>query len=224
MINISEALGSTMTAAVELLNVTKNYGLVPALRDITLEADEGEAVAFLGPNGAGKSTLLKIVAGQIAPSSGHVRVLGLDAARELEAVKRNVGLVGHGSFLYDELTVDENLRFYGSFFDASTEDIERVIETTALESWRASKTRHLSYGLRKQVDIARALLGRPRVLVLDEFFSGLDPEACEHLIEHLKASPGQSILISSHTLKWAGKLCSRGVFLKNGVIVKDVDI
>lgn len=213
-----------MTAAVELLNVTKNYGLLPALRDITLKVDEGEAVAFLGPNGAGKSTLLRIVAGQIAPTSGHIRVLGLDAARELEAVKRNVGLVGHRSFLYDELTVDENLKFYGSFFDASPEDIERVIEITALERWRTSKTRHLSYGLRKRADIARAMLGRPRVLVLDELFSGLDAEACEHLIEHLKARPRRSILLSAHSLEWAGKLCSRGVFLKNGVIGKDVDI
>lgn len=211
-----------MSQAVQLEGVTKNYGLLPALRSIDLEIGMGESVAFLGPNGAGKSTLLKIVAGQISPSSGLVQVMGYDVQKKTEEVKSLVGLVGHRSFMYDELTVDENLRFYGKFFSASPEDFERVIEMTDMERWRNAKARHLSFGLRKRADIARAMLGNPRVLVLDELFSGLDVDASELLVKHLKSNRDVSILISSHSLDWAKRLCGRGVFLRNGAIERDV--
>jgi ABC-type multidrug transport system ATPase subunit len=211
-----------MSQAVQLQGVTKNYGLIPALRNINIEVDLGDSVAFLGPNGAGKSTLLKIVAGQISPSSGIVQVMGCDVQKSPEEVKSLVGLVGHRSFMYDELTVDENLRFYGKFYAAAPEDFDRVIEMTAMERWRNTKARHLSFGLRKRADIARAMLGNPRVLVLDELFSGLDVDASELLVKHLKSNQDASILISSHSLDWAKRLCKRGIFLRNGTIEKDV--
>ena len=211
-----------MSQAVQLQGVTKNYGLIPALRDINIEVSLGDFVAFLGPNGAGKSTLLKIVAGQISPSSGLVQVMGCDVQKSPEEVKSLVGLVGHRSFMYDELTVDENLRFYGKFYAASPEDFDRVIDATAMERWRNTKARHLSFGLRKRADIARAMLGNPRVLVLDELFSGLDVDASELLVKHLKSNQDASILISSHSLDWAKRLCKRGIFLRNGAIEKDV--
>jgi ABC-type multidrug transport system ATPase subunit len=211
-----------MSQAVQLQRVTKNYGLIPALRNINIEVGLGDSVAFLGPNGAGKSTLLKIVAAQISPSSGIVQVMGCDVQKSPEEVKSLVGLVGHRSFMYDELTVDENLRFYGKFYAASPEDFERVIEMTAMERWRNTKARHLSFGLRKRADIARAMLGNPRVLVLDELFSGLDVDASDLLVKHLKLNQDASILISSHSLDWAKRLCKRGIFLRNGAIEKDV--
>jgi ABC-type multidrug transport system ATPase subunit len=210
--------------SVELSEVSKHFGPIRALDGVTLSFDEGEAVAFLGPNGAGKSTLLKIVAAQIMPTSGEAKVLGFDTARQPELVKRNVGLVGHGSFMYDELTVEENLKFYGGFFDASPEDYERVIETTALERWRDVKTGHLSYGLRKRSDIARALLAKPKVLVLDELFSGLDQDAADGLVKHLKSRRGQTLLVSSHSLERVRKLCERGVYIRAGVLEKDVGL
>jgi ABC-type multidrug transport system ATPase subunit len=212
-----------MSQAVQLQGVTKNYGLIPALRNINIEVDLGDTVAFLGPNGAGKSTLLKIVAAQISPSSGLVHVMGRDVQKSPEEVKSLVGLVGHKSFMYDELTVDENLKFYGKFYAAAPEDFERVIEMTAMERWRNTKARHLSFGLRKRADIARAMLGNPRVLVLDELFSGLDVDASELLVKHLKSNQDASILISSHSLDWAKRLCGRGIFLRNGAIEKDVE-
>ena len=210
--------------SVELSEVSKHFGPIKALDGVTLSFDEGEAVAFLGPNGAGKSTLLKIVAAQIMPTSGEAKVLGFDTARQPELVKRNVGLVGHGSFMYDELTVEENLKFYGGFFDVSPEDYERVLETTTLERWRDIKAGHLSYGLRKRSDIARALLSKPKVLVLDELFSGLDQDAVDSLVKHLKVRRGQTLLVSSHSLERVRKLCERGVYLRAGVVEKDVEI
>lgn len=213
-----------MSQAVQLQGVTKNYGLLPALRSIDLEVSLGESVAFLGPNGAGKSTLLKIVAGQISPSSGLVRVMGCDVQKNPEEVKSLVGLVGHRSFMYDELTVDENLEFYGGFFDASSEDYERVIEMTALGRWRDVKAGHLSYGLRKRSDIARALLSQPKVLVLDELFSGIDQDTAESLVKHLKARRGQTLLVSSHSLERVTELCGRGVYLRAGIVEKEVEL
>jgi ABC-type multidrug transport system ATPase subunit len=212
-----------MSQAVQLQGVTKNYGLIPALRNINIEIGLGDSVAFLGPNGAGKSTLLKIVAGQISPSLGLVQVMGCDVQKSPEQVKSLVGLVGHRSFMYDELTVDENLRFYGKFYAAAPEDLDRVIDMTAMKRWRNTKARHLSFGLRKRADIARAMLGNPRVLVLDELFSGLDVDASELLVKHLKSNQDASILISSHSLDWAKRLCKRGIFLRNGAIEKDVE-
>jgi ABC-type multidrug transport system ATPase subunit len=214
----------TMPPAVELLNVSKSFGAIKALREVTLELEEGEAVAFLGPNGAGKSTLLKIVATQLSPTAGTVKVLGSDVSKEPEAVKRSVGMVGHGSFLYDELTVEENLEFYGGFFDATHDDLDRVLETTDLKRWRMVKAGHLSFGLRKRSDIARALLGSPKVLVLDELFSGLDREASDSLVGHLKGAREQTLLVSSHSLERLRELCDRGIYLRGGRIERDVEL
>ena len=213
-----------MPPAVELLNVSKSFGAIKALWEVTLRLEEGEAVAFLGPNGAGKSTLLKIVATQISPTAGTVKVFGSDVSEEPEAVKRSVGMVGHGSFLYDELTVEENLEFYGGFFDATHDDLDRVLETTDLKRWRTVKAGHLSFGLRKRSDIARALLGSPRVLVLDELFSGLDREASDSLVGHLRGAREQTLLVSSHSLERVRELCDRGIYLRGGRIERDVGL
>jgi len=213
-----------MPSVVELSNVAKHYGPIRALDGVTLSFDKGEAVVFLGPNGAGKSTLLKIVAAQITPTAGEAKVLGFDTAQQPEHVKRNVGFVGHRSFMYDELTVEENLWFYGGFFDATHEDLERVIEMTKLQRWRNVKVSHLSYGLRKRSDIARALLSDPKVLVLDELFSGLDQESAESLVKHLKGHRGQALLVSSHSLERVRQLCDRGVYIKAGRVEKEVDL
>lgn len=213
-----------MPSAVELLNVSKSFGTIKALKDVTLELGEGEAVAFLGPNGAGKSTLLKIVASQLLPSSGTVRVLGNDVREEPESVKRCVGMVGHGSFLYNELTVEENLKFYGSFFDATQDDLEQILDTTDLKRWRMVKAGHLSFGLRKRSDIARALLGNPSILVLDELFSGLDKESSDSLVEHLKEVQRQTLLVSAHSLERVRKLCDRQVLLMGGKVMRDAEL
>ncbi len=213
-----------MPADVELINVSKSFGAIRALGGVSLGINKGEAVAFLGPNGAGKSTLLRIVAAQTSPTSGTARVLGLDTSSKPEQVKRNVGLVGHDSFLYDELTVEENLRLYGYFFDSTQEEIDGVIETTNLGRWRRIKAGHLSFGLRKRSDIARALLGRPRVIVLDEMFSGLDTEASDALVEHFTDSEEQTVLVSSHSLDMVRKLCGRAVYLRGGSVEKDVEL
>lgn len=213
-----------MPSVVELRNVAKHYGPIRALDGVTLSFDKGEAVVFFGPNGAGKSTLLKIVAAQITPTSGEAKVLGFNTVQQPELVKRNVGLVGHRSFMYDELTVEENLWFYGGFFNVTLEDLERVVEMTNLQRWRNVKVGHLSHGLRKRSDIARALLSDPAVLVLDELFSGLDQDSADSIVKHLKEHRGQTLLVSSHSLERVRQLCDKGVYIRAGRVEKEVDL
>ena len=204
-----------------MTGVTKRFGSTIAIRNLTLKIDRGEEVALLGPNGSGKTTLLRLIAGQIQPTSGTAKVLEFDTVRDQEKVKRSVGLVSHRSFLYDELDIEENLRFYGVFHNADDERLEKALDAANLQRYRHVTARHLSYGLRKRADIARSMLGDPEVLVLDELFSGLDQEACEMLVDHLKARKGKTLLVSSHSIEWVRDLCNRVIVLNNGSIVKD---
>lgn len=210
-----------MPTIIDVHQVFKNFGAVKALNDVTVKLEQGERAALLGPNGAGKSTLLKIISAQMIPTSGIVKVLDFDAIKERELVKKSVGVIGHQSYMYAELTIEENLRFYGQFFNAKPEEYDQVIEITGLDRWRDDKTGHISFGLRKRCDIARALLGNPKVLLLDEFFSGLDKETADSLVERFRGLEEKTILISSHSIDRVRMLCERGIYLRQGVLEKD---
>ena len=210
-----------MPTTIDVQHVFKTFGTVRALHDVNVRIEQGERAVLLGPNGAGKSTLLKIISAQMIPTSGAVKVLEHDTVKEREMVKKSVGVVGHQSYMYTELTVEENLRFYGQFFNAKLEEIDQVIETTGLDRWQDIKTGHLSFGFRKRCDIARALLGNPEILLFDEFFSGLDKETADSLIEHFKGIEEKTILVSSHSVERVRLLCDRGIYLRHGVLEKD---
>ena len=209
-----------MPPCIVLKEIQKKYGEVAALKGISLSIDKGERIILSGPNGAGKTTLLKIISSQIKPTSGNLTIDGIDVIKNSLEVKRIVGLVGHRSFLYDELTVDENLRFYGGFYKINEEDYDRVMEVTNIKQKVSTRVGYLSYGYKKRVDIARAILGRPEVLVLDELFSGLDSDSSSRILNSLIQFRG-TIILSSHTLEWAEELCNREIFLRDGVVERD---
>ncbi len=213
-----------MTDVVKVVNVTKNFGHIKALRGISLNFTKGQKTSFLGPNGAGKSTLLRIIATQMVPSSGEVLVMGKNAHSNREKAKRNIGIVGHRSFLYDELTVLENLKFYGSFLDVKESEFDRVLKITDIERWKDTKTGHLSFGLRKRGDISRALLGDPAILLLDEFFAGLDQETSEALVNYMEGLKDQTIITTSHTPELINSFCHRSIHIRSGLIEKDVQL
>ena len=213
-----------MTEIVKLVDITKNFGHIKALRGINLSFTNGQKTSLLGPNGAGKSTLLKIIATQMVPSSGQVWVMGEDAHQNRIEAKKNIGVVGHRSFLYDELTVLENLRFYGDFVDVDEPEYERVIKITDIEQWRDTKAGHLSYGLRKRADISRALLGNPQILLLDEFFAGLDQETSITLAEYMRSLQDQTIIATSHTPELINSFCDRSIHIIRGLIEKEVQL
>jgi ABC-type multidrug transport system ATPase subunit len=210
-----------MDAIIRLEGITKKFGHIKAIRGITLDLLEGQKTSLFGPNGAGKSTLLRIISTQMIPSSGKVYIMGKDAQKNKINAKKEIGVVGHNSFLYDELTVYENLKFYGSFVDVTIKEIDRIMGITDIEKWRDTKAGHLSYGLRKRTDISRALLGEPKILLLDEFFAGLDRVASRSLIKYMQDLNEKTIIATSHTPELVNSFCDKSIQIKNGLIEKE---
>lgn len=178
-------------------------------------------MAVLGPNGAGKSTLMKILATHVLPSSGIVKIYDQNVFKDGEKARKRIGFVAHESFLYDELSVEENLRFYGSFFSVDQDVFREMIEFLNLKSWRKVPVKQLSYGLRKRADIARALIHNPDLILLDELFAGLDEETRNFLVDYFKTLQGKTLLVSSHSVNWAKQLCKMSLFLDKGNLVQD---
>lgn len=210
-----------MVAAVEVIEVSKKYGYLWALKSLTVRIDKGELVAFLGPNGAGKTTLMKIVATHVSPSSGTVKIFGQDAFKNGGQIRKRIGFVTHEGFLYDELTVEENLLFYARLFSVNQQNFDNIIEFLNLKRWCMVPVKRLSYGLRKRADIVRALVHNPDLILLDELFAGLDEETCSLLVDYFRNQQAKAVLVSSHSIEWAKKLCDRGILLDKGEIVQD---
>lgn len=212
---------SNNAIAVEIIEVSKRYGYLQALKSVSLEIEEGEFLAFSGPNGAGKTTLLKIIATHISPSSGTVKIFGDDALKDCE-IKRRIGLVTHESFLYDELSVRENLLFYAKLFSVKEEGFLDTIDFLGMNRWYNVQVKQLSHGLRKRADIVRALIHNPDLILLDEPFAGLDTKTCDLLVNYFKSQKGKTLLISSHSLEWTKKICDKRISLDRGEIVGEI--
>lgn len=215
----------TTAPAVELDEVAKRYGYVTALRSVSLKIERGEVVAFFGHNGAGKTTLLRVIATHIRPSSGTVRVFGEDTLEHGARVRRRIGLATHESYLYPELSVRENLRFYARLFSVDDEaGYDHLVDYFDLRRWYSARAGTLSFGLRKRVDIIRALLHGPALLLLDEPFAGLDTHSCGLLADLFRAQreTGTTILISSHSREWLDGCCGRELVFERGALVRDI--
>ena len=188
--------------AVELRDVSKAYGRTVALRSVDLAVGWGRVLALFGHNGAGKSTLLRVLATLVKPGEGAVAVAGFDPQSKARLVRASVGYAGHQDLLYDDLTPVENLLFYARLYDAPAADerVQRVLADVGAQGWADRRVRTLSNGMRKRVSIARALLHRPSVLLLDEPDSGLDIEAQElvDLVVRAVASGGGTVVLTTH--------------------------
>lgn len=202
---------------VELRGVWKSYGRTAALRDVWLSAPAGRVLAVLGPNGAGKSTLLRVAAGITRPSMGEVRVAGgaLDGAGQ---PRRTIGFAGHLSMLYGHLSAEENLRFYAHLYGVPDHSVEAALLRWGLGRDRGRPVRALSRGLVQRVSLARTLLHAPRVVLLDEPFTGLDAETAEVLREELMSLRAQdrAVIMATHTWTDAVELADDAVVLVGG--------
>lgn len=210
--------------AIEVKLLTKKFGNFTALDNISLTIEEGQSYALLGPNGAGKTTLIKILSTILRPTTGMVIVNGYNVVKEAVMVKKSMGLVTHNPLLYDELTVHENLCFYAELFDADVDS--EVMEKLGLMQVRNKAAGALSRGMKQRAAIARALLHKPHILLLDEPTTGLDLKSRTlfyALIQELKAE-GATIVMSTHLLEEAARLCSAGVVLSRGRIAGKVDL
>jgi len=191
-------------AALELQQVSKRYGRVVALDDVSCAVAAGEAVLLLGANGAGKTTLLRCAATLLRPSRGTVRIGGLDAATHGAAARRRLAVLGHESFLYPDLSAVENLTFYARLYrlrDGAAR-VATLIDRLGLQGWAHRPVRALSRGLQQRCALARVLLHEPALLLLDEPFTGLDVTAREQLCTVLGEvhRRGAAIVMSTHEL------------------------
>jgi ABC-2 type transport system ATP-binding protein len=210
---------------IEVKNLTHRYGDRVALSNVSFEVKKGEIFGLLGPNGGGKSTLFRILSTMMVPASGAAVIAGHDVEREPAAVRRSVGVVFQTQSLDKALTVEENLRAQGHLHGLSGADLrdrmERAMERLGLADRRKDLVETLSGGLRRRVEIAKALLHRPQVLLMDEASSGLDPAARRDLsrhVESLREDDGVTILLTTHILEEAGR-CDRLILLHQGSIV-----
>jgi heme ABC exporter ATP-binding subunit CcmA len=204
----------TMRSAVCLL------GRFPALAGADLEVNAGEVVLLSGPNGAGKTTLLRLCAGLLAVRSGVVEVLGHDLARERRAVRRSVGMVGHETYAYDDLTVAENISFATRAAGSSRTAADEAIARVGLTELRGVAHGRLSQGQRRRLSLAIALARAPELLLLDEPHAGLDAEGRVVVDEVLATAPreGRTVLIASHEVELARRFASREVSVVAGRI------
>jgi ABC-2 type transport system ATP-binding protein len=212
-------------AAIEVSGLTKVYGKVVALNDVSLQVEPGEILGLLGPNGAGKSTLMKIVVGILRPTSGYVKVGGRDVATEPEAAKRNVGYLPENPSLYPGLTVSEFLRFLGKIRDVPEEELRTKISeallTFSLEEKADALLSTLSKGMKQKVALISATMHDPKVLVLDEPLTALDPKS-QVFVNNWIASQGKggtTVLLSTHNLEIAQDHATRIAIIDRGSII-----
>ncbi|RSD27826.1 heme ABC exporter ATP-binding protein CcmA [Mesobacillus subterraneus] len=207
----------------ELRNMTKTLGDKLVLRNITLTLEKGEILAVIGPNGAGKSTFFKCTVGLLQPTSGEIYLNGKLVKKNSAEMKQRIGFLGHESFLYNNLSPLENLKFYGKLY--KVKDLEtkanELLKEVGLYLFRDIPIRSFSRGMMQRLAIARVLLPDPEILMLDEPHTGLDQEAVALLntIILKKRESGTSILIISHDFEQVQALADRAAVLRKGKIV-----
>jgi len=209
---------------IDVQHVTKRYGEMTALDDISFSINKGEIVAFLGPNGAGKTTTMRILTGFMPPTLGTVRIAGFDCLETPWEVKKHIGYLPETPPLYLELTVKEYLTFVGRIKRLDPEQLpERmntIISQTGLADVQGRVIGHLSRGYRQRVGLAQALLHNPPVLILDEPTTGLDPNQIIEIRDLIKNLAGShTIILSTHMLAEATAICQRVIIIHQGRIV-----
>jgi ABC-2 type transport system ATP-binding protein len=217
--------GSAPAAALDAHEVRFSYGAREALRGVSFAVTPGEIFALLGPNGGGKTTLFRIAATLAAPGAGVVRVFGADASAAPAAVRRAIGVVFQAPALDPHLTVEENLRHHGHLYGVAGAPLRAGIDTAlarvGLDARRRDLVRALSGGLQRRVEIAKALLHTPKLLLLDEPTTGLDPGARRDVWAHLRqlrAREGTTVLLTTHLMDEAAR-CDRVAIIHEGRIV-----
>jgi heme exporter protein A len=208
---------------IEARGLTKKFGYKTALRDVDIYLKEGDSLALFGPNGAGKSTMIQVLGSLMQPTSGSVRIAGYETRRDRQALRQIIGLIGHQTFLYPQLTAYENLKFYGAMYDVSrvNDRISEVLDIVALSDYRNDTVENFSRGMQQRLSIGRAIIHDPRIMFLDEPFTGLDQQSREDFIKLILQfrDQGKTVIMASHHLHLGLELCNQAAILKSGKIV-----
>lgn len=198
----SPEVSRPLEPAIELVGLKRDFGDRTALDGVDLRVDHGGSLAVLGPNGSGKSTLLRILAGLLRPSSGEVSVLGCDLPKETHQLRGRVGYLGHDPLLYRDLTPRENLELAAALHGIGSEvagpRIEVLLEAVGMSVRADDRVAELSAGMKQRIDICRAVLHEPELLLLDEPDAHLDPEARRRIAPLIAAGNGRTRVVVSH--------------------------
>jgi len=209
--------------AIDATDVARRFGANWVLRGVTLKVSAGEVVGLLGANGSGKSTLLRILATLIRPNAGTARVCGHDVIRAAQDVRSQVGYLAHTPGLYDDLTARENLTFAAAMLDRDEREVDGVLERTGLDTFAAQPVRGFSSGMQRRLAIARLMLVRPRVLLLDEPYSNLDRAGLELMNSLIQewGHAGAAALVVLHEVAPANGILHRTVTMQDGRITHE---
>ena len=202
--------------------IGKAYGHFQVLHDVNLTIAEGECFALFGPNGSGKTTLLKVLATLERPSTGHFEILGMHGLKNKETIRANLMFLAHGTHLYDELNAKENLAFAlalrGHY--PTDQDVKRALDRVAIGAFADMKVRHYSAGMKKRLALAKTMLAKPNVLLLDEPFTALDTAGAEILREYVRERLAEkgTVLLSTHDYDKTRPIASRAGILRHGAL------
>ncbi|MFX0063773.1 MAG: ABC transporter ATP-binding protein [Candidatus Hermodarchaeota archaeon] len=218
-----------MKKIIEVEELKKYFGkgvnIVKAVNGISLKIYEGEIFGFLGPNGAGKTTSLRMMVGLLKPDSGNVKILGEDPSGNGKEIKRQLGIIPQDLVMYDDLTVEENLWFLARIYDIpktiAEERINSLISKMGLEDKRKARTKTLSGGLKRRLNLILGLVHDPRIIICDEPTSGLDPQSRLTVWDFLKSLPqqGKTVILTTHFMEEADRLCDRVAIIDHGEIL-----
>ena len=209
---------------IEVKNVTKKYGKAVAVEDISFTINEGEIVGLLGPNGAGKSTTMNILTGYIEQTAGKVTIEGYNTLKKPKKAKKQIGYMPEGVPLYTDLTVKEFVTYMAELKQVNKkerkEKVQKVIEQTGLKEVENKLTRNLSRGYKQRVSMAGALVGEPKILILDEPTVGLDPKQITEIRNLIKElGKTHTVILSSHILSEVSQICNKVIIINKGKIV-----
>ncbi|HJC01318.1 MAG TPA: ATP-binding cassette domain-containing protein [Candidatus Flavonifractor merdavium] len=208
---------------IETHDLCKQYGSALRVAHLELDVPEGSVYGFLGPNGAGKSTTLKMILGLVRPTAGSIRVLGksMDSVNRL-SVLRQVGSLIESPSYYGHLTAEENLRIVQTLRGVPERNIREVLQIVRLDGQRGKKAAHYSLGMKQRLGLAAALLGYPKLLILDEPTNGLDPAGIQEMRELIRDLPGRfgmTVVVSSHLLSEIDQMADHVAIIREGELV-----
>lgn len=209
---------------IEVKNVTKKYGSLSAVDDISFKINEGEIVGLLGPNGAGKSTTMNMMTGYIEPTEGEILIGGYDIVKKSKKAKEQIGYMPEGVPLYSDLTVKEFVSYMAELKKVDRkkrkEMVDKIINQTGLKEVEKKLTKNLSRGYKQRVSMAGALVGEPKILILDEPTVGLDPKQITEIRELIKElGKTHTIILSSHILSEVSQICNKVIIINKGKII-----
>jgi ABC-2 type transport system ATP-binding protein len=205
-------------------NLTRRFGKFVAVDSVSIEVRQGEVFGFLGANGAGKTTMIRMLCGLLKPSAGNATVAGLDVYKKSEQIKQNIGYMSQRFSLYDDLTVQENMNFYGGIYGLSNgiikERREQLLQQVGLTGIAGSLTRELPLGFKQRLALASALLHDPPIIFLDEPTSGVDPKARRSFWDliYQTSAMGKTIFVTTHFMDEA-EYCHRLSIMRDGRII-----